>query len=126
MADVSLDDLIKKDREKDKVNRLKQVSIRRFRNSNPKSLATVLIKIRMTGSQEATSRISASLYRSVATIILTTAGIIEAAETTSRKEKIDPTATLKERKKQENLKKKYSAPLESWALAPSLQTMIYT
>lgn len=27
MADVSLDDLIKKDREKDKVNRLKQVSI---------------------------------------------------------------------------------------------------
>lgn len=27
MADVSLDDLIKKDREKDKVNRLKQVPI---------------------------------------------------------------------------------------------------
>jgi hypothetical protein len=125
MADVSLDDLIKKDKEKDKVNRLKQVPTPPFRNSNPKSSAIVLT-IRRTDSQEATNPISVSLYRSAATIIQTTAGIIEAAETTSRRARIGPTATSRRRKKQVNRKKRYSALLESWGSVPSLQTTIST
>lgn len=37
MADVSLDDLIKKDREKGKLDRLKNVSLAPLRNSKPKN-----------------------------------------------------------------------------------------
>ena len=36
MADVSLDDLIKKDKQKGRMERLKQVPLNPLRNSNPK------------------------------------------------------------------------------------------
>jgi hypothetical protein len=39
MADVSLDDLIKKDREKGKLDRLKNVPLASLRNSKPKNLS---------------------------------------------------------------------------------------
>lgn len=39
MADVSLDDLIKKDREKGKLDRLKNVHLIPLRNSKPKNLS---------------------------------------------------------------------------------------
>ena len=37
MADVSLDDLIKKDKQKGRMERLKQVPLNPLRNSNPKN-----------------------------------------------------------------------------------------
>ena len=55
MADVSLDDLIKKDKQKGKVDKLRQVTAVPLRNSRAKNLQTelalLIVKIKVRGDQ---------------------------------------------------------------------------
>ena len=55
MADVSLDDLIKKDKQKGKVDKLRQVTTVPLRNSRVKNLQTelalLIVKIKVRGDQ---------------------------------------------------------------------------
>ena len=55
MADVSLDDLIKKDKQKGKVDKLRQVTTVPLRNSRAKNLQTelalLIVKIKVRGDQ---------------------------------------------------------------------------
>lgn len=55
MADVSLDDLIKKDKQKGKVDKLRQVSILPRRNSKAKNLlpelALLIVKTKVIGDK---------------------------------------------------------------------------
>ena len=73
MADVSLDDLIKKDREKGKLDRLKNVSLTSFRNSKPKNLSLkedpLMIKSEVIGGQKMLGLTSTGLSKRVLTIL---------------------------------------------------------
>ena len=69
MADVSLDDLIQKDRQKNKVDRLRQVPPPSFRNSRPRNLSAEvdppITKIEVTEGKETPSLKSTDLLKNV-------------------------------------------------------------
>lgn len=88
MADVSLDDLIKKDKQKGKVDRLKQVSPPLFRNSRARNLSVVLspmsLKTETIGGPETLCLKSIDLSRNVLMIIVTTDEMSEVREMFNR------------------------------------------
>ena len=92
MADVSLDDLIKKDKTKDKVNKLRQVTPLSPRNSKLKNssveLGPSIIKTEVTEGQEILSPTSIDRSKSVSKIIVLTEGTTGIQETrrTSKKD----------------------------------------
>lgn len=73
MADVSLDDLIKKDREKGKLDRLKSVSLPSLRNSKLKNLSLKegppIIKSEAIGGRKMLRLTSTDLSKRVLTIL---------------------------------------------------------
>lgn len=118
MADVSLDDLIKKDKEKDRVNRLKQVSMSSFRNSSLKNSLIApgmpIIKMRRIGSPEVISLASIDLSKNALTNRTITAGLTGVREMFNNKSGKGLSKDLRRSKKQDSLKKSFSAQLESW------------
>lgn len=111
MADVSLDDLIKKDREKDKVNRLKQVTSPSLRNSNPKESSIDAIKTKMIGREEATTPTRRNSSRRD---IMKERITAETTDKARNKQEIDPNPSSKREKKLGKIPRKSFAPLKSW------------
>jgi hypothetical protein len=75
MADVSLDDLIKNDREKGKLDRLKNVSLASLRNSKPKNSSNQenppVIKSGVIGDLKTLLQTSTDQSKSVSRILVT-------------------------------------------------------
>jgi archaellum biogenesis ATPase FlaH len=112
MADVSLDDLIKKDKEQGRVKRLQQVLVMPFRNSNPRSSikATNLItKPTMRGNHNITTPIKTSLFKKNLKTIKTIARISNSLRR-ERKKSLDQ--DMKRKKRKDSPKKNYSAHLK--------------
>lgn len=117
MADVSLDDLIKKDKEKDKVNRLKQVIPFPLRSSSPKSSSVDPIPIKMTDSLGVISLTRKKSFRNVLITTKITVGTNEEQnQSMNRRGKSpnQPNPSLKKRNKLGITQKNSFVQSKSW------------
>ena len=107
MADVSLDDLIKKDKTKGKVDKLRQVHPLPPRNSRLRNLSDLpalsIIKIEVIGGQEIMCLTKIGQSKSVLKIIVATEGTTEMLGTTGKRgnsRKDAPSQQLRRRRKE--------------------------
>lgn len=102
MADVSLDDLIQKDKQKNKVDRLRQVPPPSSRNSRPRNLSAEvdppITKIEATEGKETLSLKSTDLLKNVLRPIAMLRSQIGPRKIFRRSDRRDPSPLLRKRK----------------------------
>ena len=112
MADVSLDDLIKKDKEQGKVKRLQQVLFLPLRNLSPRSSSkaiNLITKPTLKESHKITTSIRTSLSKKAES---KTIAKISNSSRRGRNKNLD--LNRKRRKKKDNKERSSSAHLKSW------------